>query len=77
MDYEVLKQRIAQRCVLYFNNFMRGRGYTGALKFDLENKRLEIFVRKQTHTSSISIFSSFSISSSSSSVSYSFFCSFR
>ena len=44
LNYHELQQRIAQRCVLYFNNYIRRRGYDGALNFDLQNKKLEIIV---------------------------------
>ena len=46
LNYHELQQRIAQRCVLYFNNYIRRRGYDGALNFDLQNKKLEIIVSR-------------------------------
>ena len=42
--FSKLQKRIAQRCVLYFNNYVRRRGYNGALKFDMKNKQVEIIV---------------------------------
>lgn len=44
VGYKDLRRRIAERACLYFANFVRRRGYNGALHIDMEKKKLEIIV---------------------------------
>ena len=43
-EYQDHGRRVAQRACLYFSNFVRRRGYDGALHIDMEKKELEMIV---------------------------------
>ena len=44
IGYENLRMRTAHRARIYFQHFVRKRGYDGQLRFDIDKKKLEIIV---------------------------------